>query len=111
MTFQLRAKIWRDNYVTVRTGTYPDGSTKLTLIGRYGQILCDATVSLVDMGEVPPPGSVFLRNYGDTEGVLKGLQDAGVLGATDRIIETGTHTRDPLLRRPVHQCKLLNTNV
>lgn len=105
------SKNWRDDHATVRSGTYPDGTTKLTVWGRYNRILCDATVSLDDMGEYPSDGHVLIRDYGDTEGVLRALQDAGVVGRTKRIIETGTHTRDPLLRRAVHEVPLLTTDV
>lgn len=108
---KFRVKNWHDDHATVRRGTYPDGSTKLTVVGRYGQILCNATVCLDQIGEYPAEGSVFVPAYGESEGVLETLQDNGVLGRTNRIIETGIHTRDPLLRRAVHECKLLTTNV
>ncbi len=108
---KFRAKNWQDDHATVRVGTYHDGSTKLTILGRYGQILCDATVCLSDMNESPAAGNVFIRDYGDTIGVKDTLQDAGVISTTKRIVETGTHTRDPLLRRAVHECKLLTTDV
>lgn len=102
---------WHDDHASVRVGTYPDGSPKMTVLDRYKRILCDVTVSLDDMGEYPAPGHVFVRDYGDGEGVLRCLQNAGVLGRTKRIIETGVHTRDPLLRRAVHEVPLLTTNV
>lgn len=109
MKFQVKG--WRDDHATIRRGAYPDGSTKLTVVNRYGQILCDTTVSLAQMGEYPAEGSVFIRDYGDTEGVLRALQDAGVVSGTQRIIETNMHTRDPLKRRAVHECKLLTTDI
>lgn len=105
------AKNYRDDYATVTRAKYPDGSDKLFVNSRYGQILCVPTVCLADMNEQPAPGCVFVPNYGSNEGVLRALQDAGVVGTTVRIIETGTHTRDPLLRRPVHEVRLLTTNV
>lgn len=107
-TMQFRTKNWADDHATVRRGTYSDGSTKLTVIGRRGDILCDATVCLAQLGEWPKDGNVFIRAYGDTLGALEALQDAGVIGRTIRIIETGANTRDPLLRRAVHECALLN---
>jgi len=100
-------KNYNENHATVRRGTYPDGSTKLTVVGRYGQVLCDATVCLQDIGEYPQEGSVFIREYEDTEGSLRALQDAGVIGRTQRIIDTKTGTCDPLRSRPVHECRLL----
>ena len=104
------AKNWQDDHATVRASTYKDGTTKLTIFGRRGQILCDATVCLSDMNESPAEGCVFIRDYGDTVGVKDALQAAGVLGTTRRIIETGAHTRDPLLRRAVHECPLITVN-
>jgi hypothetical protein len=103
-----RTQNWFDDHATIRRGTYSDASTKLTVLGRRGEILCDATICLTQLGEWPADGNVFIRAYGDTTGVLESLQDAGVIGRTIRIIETGTHTRDPLLRRAVHECRLLN---
>lgn len=100
-------KKYNENHATVRRGTYPDGSTKLTVIGRYGQVICDATVCLQDMGEYPENGSVFIRDYGDTQGALRALQDAGVIGKTQRVIDSSSRTCDPLTRRPVHECRLL----
>ncbi len=105
---RFHTKIWSDDRATVRRGTYPDGSTKLTVIGRRGDVLCDATICLAQLGEWPANGNVFIRAYSDTTGGLEALQDAGVIGRTTRIIETGTHTRDPLLRRPVHECPLVS---
>lgn len=105
---RFHTKLWFDDHATVRRDTYSDGSTKLTVVGRRGEILCDATVCLSDVGEWPADSNVFIRAYGDNVGVLEALQDAGVVGRTVRIIEVGTHTRDPLLRRAVHECPLLN---
>ena len=99
-----------DDHATVRrSGSYPDGSTKLEVTGRYGGVLCVPTVCLRDIGEEPAPGCVFIAEYGTTAGSLVALQDAGVVGRTRRIIETSIHTRDPLARRPVHEVPLLTT--
>lgn len=103
---QFHTKNWRDDHASVTRGTYSDGTTKLTVRGRYNQILCDATISLADL-ERPDSGNVFIMNWGDNEGVLRALQDAGVVGRTERIIETSLLTRNPLSKRPVHECKLL----
>jgi hypothetical protein len=111
MPFPFNAKNWQDDHASVRTAAYPDGSTKLTILGRYGQILCNATVCLADIGEEPAAGHVFIPDYGDNAGVKDTLQNAGILGRTSRIVETQIHTRDPLQRRPVHECKLLTIEV
>lgn len=108
MRFQ--SKNYCDDHATVEVGAYPDGSTKLIMRGRYRQVMCVATVCGIP-GETPAPGCVFIPDYGELQGALRSLQDNGVVGRTNRIIETGVHTRDPLSRRPVHEVKLLNTNV
>lgn len=111
--FKFHTKNWHDDYAKITQGEYPDGSIKLIIRGRYNQILCVPTICLADMNEHPAPGSVFIQDYGSYEGVLRTLQDAGVVGPTEwgRVVETGTHTRDPLLRRPVHEVRLLTTDV
>lgn len=108
MSFKFQTRAWSEEHATVVRGMYAiDGSTKLTVRGRYG-ILGDPTVSLAGMGEVPAPGNVFIMNYDDCEGAVTSLQDAGVIGRTVRIIETHAHTRNPLRQRPVHECPLLD---
>lgn len=106
MKFQ--SQNYHDEHAAVETGAYPDGTTKLTVRGRYRQVLCVATVYGIP-NEQPAAGHVFIREYGDTAGVLRSLQDSGVVGRTNRIIETAVQTRDPLRSRPVHEVKLLNT--
>jgi hypothetical protein len=69
------------------------------------------TVCLADMGIQPKPNHVNIPNYGDTEGILRALQDVGVIGKTEQVFETGVHTRDPLRRRDVHECRLLRTDI
>ena len=102
---------WHDEHAKVTASQYPDGSTKLTVAGRRGEILCVPTVCLQDFGEWPADGYVFIADYGGNEGALVSLQDSGVLGRTSRIIDTAVSTRDPLRRRAVHECKLLTTDV
>lgn len=110
---KIHTKYWNDDYAKIAQEQYPDGSIKLVVRGRYNQILFVPTVCLAEMNERPAPGSVFIQDYGSYEGVLRALQDAGVVGATEygRVVETGIHTRDPLLRRPVHEVRLLKTDV
>ncbi len=111
VTFQFKSKNWQDNYASVQRSEYPDGTTKLTVTGRRGEVLCVPTVCLQDLGEWPADGHVFIADYGSTEGTLRTLQDNGVVGRTNRIVETAVNTRDPLLRRSVHECKLLTTDI
>ena len=105
MKFQ--SKNYRDDHAYVEVGTHPDGTPKLTVRGRYRQILCVATVCGVPNVQ-PSPGHVLVPAYGELSGVLRSLQDNGVVGRTKQIHETGIHTRDPLSSRPVHEVRLLN---
>lgn len=100
-------KHWHEGLATVARGAHPDGSTKLTVKDRYGSVICDATICLRDLGELPANGNVFIPDWGDNEGVLRALQYGGVIGRTKRTIETAVGTRDPLTRRAVHECQLL----
>jgi hypothetical protein len=102
-------KNYSDDRAIIVREQYPDGTVKLAIHGK--QFVCVPTICLRDLNEQPAPGCVFIADYGTNEGALSALQEAGVVGWTDRIIETGTHTRDPLRRRPVHEVRLLRTDV
>lgn len=106
-----RTQNYNDHYAKVSRSKYPDGSIKLTVIGRYGQPLCVPTVCLRDLGETPQHGYVFIAEYGETAGSLHALQNAGVIARTNRVIDTATRTTDPLQRRAVHECRLLTVDV
>jgi hypothetical protein len=107
MKMKFHSEQYHDDHASVTLGEYPDGTTKLTIRNRYGSIMCDATVCLSDYAEEPAPGCVFIRSWGDNEGVLYALQQAGVIGRTLRTIETSHLTRDPLRQRLTHECRLL----
>jgi hypothetical protein len=92
----------------VKVGHYRDGSAKLTVLDRYGRVDCEATVCLRDSGEKPRPGHVFVREWGESTGMLHALQNAGVIGRTERVLQMSAHTADPLSPRVVHECRLLN---
>ena len=108
---KFHTKNYHDDHATAVVSEYPDGSIKLTIKDKRGQILCVPTVCLRDFGEWPTDGHVFIADYGSTEGALQALQDVGVLGRTDRILDMAVNTRDPLQRRAVHECKLLTAQV
>lgn len=96
---------WREDRASVQRSTYrADGSTSLIIKDRYGAVLCDATVCLADYTEIPARGHVFIRDWGDNQGVLHALQEAGVIGRTLRTIRTGILKPDECL---VHECELL----
>jgi hypothetical protein len=104
---KIHTPVFNDDYASIGRDSYrADSSTKLTLRNRYGHV-SEVTICLAQMGEEPLPDHVFIPNYGDCRGMVAALQDAGVIGTTRRIIETQQHTRDPLMKRPVHECPLL----
>jgi hypothetical protein len=114
---KFHTKVYRDDAAAVQRGTYgTDGSTKLTVIGRYGQVLCDATVCMADRRIHPREGYVFIRDWGDNEGVLRALQSAGVIGPTMKTHPSGIampngpqQVADGTLRfeHIIHECRLL----
>ncbi len=73
----------------LRKGRYGDGSIALQATSEYGEPLCKPTVCLIDYGEKPAAGNVFVRDYGENEGMLKALQDAGIIGTTVREVPYG----------------------
>lgn len=72
--------------VVITKTTYPNGSTALVLKGVAGEQLAVATVAL---SELPGEGNVFIKDWSENEGILKALQDAGVVGPVIRSVPTG----------------------
>jgi hypothetical protein len=112
---KFHTKNWRDDQATVRRACYPDGSAKLTVIGRYGYVLCDATVCLSDRRIYPADGNVLIRDWGENEGVLRALQATGIIGPTVRTHPSGVAHPSPVeiadgslqMECLVHECPLL----
>ena len=101
---KFHTKQWHEDHASVQRSAYGDGSTSLIVKGRWGQVLCDATICLSDYRQQPQRGNVFIRDWGDNEGVLYALQDAGIVGRTLRTLPSGTVKG---VERLVHECQLL----
>jgi hypothetical protein len=79
-------------------GHYHDGSLALVL-KEAGEVLCKATVCMSASDAIPERGHVFVKDWGENEGVLAALQDAGVIGPSLHTVASGYVE--------AHHCKLL----
>jgi len=85
-----RAKYASGEPVEVRKGTYRNGEIALVMIdANDGEQLCRPTLNLEEYGEHPREGHVFIKTYSENEGVLEGLQKAGVVGEPVRLLDVG----------------------
>ena len=92
---KISAKYLKEDAVIVKQ-QYGNGSTALLLNSLDGERLATATVAL---DVLPEEGNVFIKDYSENQGILKSLQDAGVVGDVIRSVPAGfTH---------VHEVKLL----
>ncbi len=86
---RLNTKYVHGAMADVGKARYGDGSIALLATGEDGTPLCKPTVCLTDYDEKPADGNVFVKDYGENEGMLKGLQDAGIIGDAIRSIGYG----------------------
>lgn len=82
---------WNTKYssgdtVVLRKGRYGDESTALQVFSEIGEPLCTPTICLQGYGEKPLPGNVFIKDYSENEGVLKALQNTGIVGDVIRTV-------------------------
>lgn len=79
--------------VKVVRGQYLDRTTMLQLFdAETGEAVTRATVCLAAYGLRPEAGNVFVYgDYSEHEGVLHGLQQAGIVGEIVRTISIGGH--------------------
>jgi hypothetical protein len=66
-----------------------------------GEPLATVTVCMVDYGETPGDGMVFIKDYAENEGTVEALHEAGIIGQPERWIDAG-YAKDG-----VAECKLL----
>ena len=79
-----------DDNAVLKFGHYVDGTTAVTLFdAEFGEPLATATVCLVDMGERPSEGNVFIKTWSENEGLYEGLLAAGIIGEVVREIQVG----------------------
>lgn len=78
-----------DHDGSVELGTYSDGSIAIRLRSLYGDLLLIPTVNLQHYDEKPELGHVFIKDYGDTEGVYESLRANGIVGEKIRTVNYG----------------------
>lgn len=84
----------------LKKGRYADGSTALVAYSALGEVLSKCTVCLDEYGEKPRDAEhVFIKDYSENEGMLKALQDAGIVGEVLRTVPCGFCT--------AHEVKLI----
>lgn len=95
-----------DEDAVLKKGRYADGSTALALFdAETGEMLSKATVCMVDYGETPRSEHyVFIKDYGENEGMVNALFAANVIGAPLRSLDAG-HAKGG-----VHECLVVNLN-
>lgn len=87
-TFRFRGKYVNDTGVVV-LGRYSDDSIAILLKSSWGEEILKPTVNLRAYGETPAEGNVFIKTYGDAEGILESLQENRIVGPTIRTIKYG----------------------
>lgn len=109
-SFHVNAK-YLDDDVYISLGRYQDKSIAIRLnLALTGEPLSVPTVCLAQYGEIPAEGNVFIKDWEENEGILKGLQEAGIVGDVVREVPAGFATayEVPFLLSPDDsRCKLL----
>ena len=100
-----------DDDVYFQLGRYQDGSVAIRVaLALTGEPLGVATVCMAQSGEIPAKGNVFIKDWGENEGMLKGLQEAEIVGEVVREIPAGFATayEVPFLLQPDDsKCRML----
>ena len=85
----IKSEFLNDDAV-LKFAQYVDGTTAVTLFdAEFGEPLATATVCLVDMGERPSEGNVFIKSYSENEGLYEALLAAGVIGEKVNTVNLG----------------------
>lgn len=72
----------------LQTAQYGNGRTALQLVdAEDGEPVATATVNLPD--ETLGENEVFIKDYAENEGMLKTLQDAGIVEPTGKVVASG----------------------
>lgn len=100
-----------DDEVYFQLGRYQDNSIAIKIsLAMTGEPMGVATVCLAQYKEKPAEGNVFIKDWGENEGMLKGLQDAEIVGEVVREIPAGRATayEVPFLLKPDDsKCRML----
>ncbi|AEL97979.1 hypothetical protein CL65_gp071 [Mycobacterium phage Patience] len=79
-----------DDQVYIELAKYHDNTTAIRFVDvNTFEPVAIATVCLSKFKEVPAEGNVFIKDWSENEGMLKCLQDAGILGEQVREVATG----------------------
>lgn len=73
----------------LRLGKYPNGDTALQFFSRTGEPLATCTVNLEAYGHRPQPGNIIVKDYAENKGMLRALQEEGVVGLPIRVFSFG----------------------
>ena len=88
-----------DDDVYIEIARYHDNSRAVLFRTELGEPAGVATVCLSDSNEKPADGNVFIKDWSENEGMLRGLMALGIIGAPIRNIKVGFVT--------AYECKFL----
>lgn len=101
-TFVFNTKYVKCPIAMLSFGKYADGSTAVLVQDSItGEQLSKATISLIAYGELPAEGNIFVKDYGENEGVVEALHEADIIGQPLRWLDAGYATNG------VAECELL----
>lgn len=86
---RFRTEYHSDDNAAIQTCKYIDGSLGIMVIGADGTPLIQATTCLAQWGHKPADGNCFIKDHCENAGVLKALQNAGVVGPVERVVPVG----------------------
>lgn len=72
-------------------GYYSDGSPAIQIMDHAEGLYSVPTVNLEDYHLHPAVGNVFIKDYSESEGIQKFLQNLGVVGEPIRTVEFGPY--------------------
>lgn len=99
-TFSLTTK-YIDTEVYMQFGRYVDDSIAIKLVNVNGEPEGTATVCLAEIKKKPADGHVFIKDWGENEGMYEGLKAAGIIGEATRMLQPGFAGAD------AYECPLL----
>lgn len=99
-TFPLSTK-YINTEVFMQLGRYVDDSIAMKLVNVDGEPEGTATVCLAEIKQKPQDGHVFIKDWGENEGMYEGLKTAGIIGEAVRMLQPGFPGAD------AYECPLL----
>ena len=86
MKIHVKSKYTDEDVILTLNGHYPNGSHAITATTLQGEPQFTATVAL---DKLPADGCVFLKGWGENEGIPEALVKAGIVELTGRTVPTG----------------------